>query len=115
MLRLNLDSLPEETKKSLRGYVPAMLVPLSFLRPLGYLTIWASRLEAAIDITIMRFLAVDDVNKGLAVTARLNTLGTKMDFLKVLADLAIENPKARSTFNKICADGGDEDHLQGTG
>jgi|GraSoiStandDraft_56_1057294.scaffolds.fasta_scaffold443933_2 hypothetical protein len=46
-------------------------------------------MEAVIDETILKFFAVDDVNKGLAVTARFPTLGNKLDFLRVLADLAV--------------------------
>jgi len=76
-------------KKRQRSFILGTIVPKTFLLPLGYLTIWAARMEAVIDETILIFFAVDDVNKGLAVTARFPTLGNKLDFLRVLADLAV--------------------------
>jgi len=92
-------------KKRQKNYIPGTIVPRPFLLPLGYLTIWAARMEAIMDETILKFFAVDDVNKGLAVTARFSTLGNKLDFLQVLADLAVKNSKAKSALSKICADG----------
>jgi hypothetical protein len=52
----------------------------------------------------IHFFGFDHPDKGNIISARFNTLGTKLDVLKVIAELSIKNRTAKSTFNRIMSD-----------
>ncbi|SDK15008.1 MULTISPECIES: hypothetical protein [Bradyrhizobium] len=101
--RLSPNAL-EEVKQAHRDYVAGTLVPKKFLKPLGYLMVWAATFEHAIDQAIYTFFSFDHPDKGSIISARFSTLGTKLDVLKVIAELSVKNPAAKSAFNKIMSD-----------
>lgn len=80
------------------------IVPKKFLKPLGYLMVWAATFEHAIDQAIFRFFSFDHPDKGTIISARFSTLGTKLDVLKVIAELSIKNINAKTAFKKIMSD-----------
>jgi hypothetical protein len=98
------EGAPPEIQETYRRSVPGTLIPKKFLRPLGYVVAWSSVFETAIDLAIFKLFGFNHPDKGNIISARFNTLGNKLNVLKVVADIAIQNQKAKAAFKTIMKD-----------
>jgi hypothetical protein len=81
-------------------YVRGTLVPKSFLEPLGYLVAWFALLEQNVNAAIEIFLDLEQ-DRGQIMAAQFNSMTTKLEILRLLAEKQIVAPEWKAAFASV--------------